>query len=241
MPNRRARRSASSASPRWTARLRSHGSSRHSPTTSSSGHTARSRRPRVRVGVDARRGRDGVADEPARERELDVRAHAVGAAGRRAEAGRQALGEPALHPARRDGDDLGRERVGQRIGQEPAEGLDQSRRRVQLGGCAAWKGEVGLGRRHSDARNSVVHPPVHCHARRAESPCTSRRGCHRARPYARTNSHCGISSAAANALASSSMSRDGAAAGPRRPSSRGRTASAGGRGASPSGRARGRS
>ena len=84
------------------------------------------RRPRVGVGVDPGRGRDGVADEPVREGELDVRAHAVGAAGRRAEAGGEALREPALHPSRRDGDDVGREGVGQRIGQEAAECLDQS-------------------------------------------------------------------------------------------------------------------
>ena len=84
------------------------------------------RRPRVGVGVDPGRGRDGVTDEPVRERELDVRAHAVSSAGRRAEAGGEALREPALHASRRDGDDVGREGVGQRIGQEAAEGLDQS-------------------------------------------------------------------------------------------------------------------
>ena len=83
------------------------------------------RLPRVRFGIDARRGRDGVAGEPARERELDVRADAVEAAGRRAEARRHPLRQPALHPAGGDGDDVGRERVGQRVGQEAAERLDQ--------------------------------------------------------------------------------------------------------------------
>ena len=89
------------------------------------------------LGVEPGRGGDGVAGEPARERELDVRADAVGAAGRRAEARRHPLRQPALHAAGGDGDDVGRERVGQRVGQEPAERLDQARRRVQLGGCAA--------------------------------------------------------------------------------------------------------
>ena len=83
------------------------------------------RRPRVMLGVDPGRGRDGVAREPARERELDVRADAVGAAGRRAEARRHPLRQPALHPAGRDGDDVGRERVGQRVGQQPPERLGQ--------------------------------------------------------------------------------------------------------------------
>ena len=83
------------------------------------------RQPRVLLGVDPRRGRDGVAGEPARERELDVRADAVGAAGRRAEARRHPLRQPALHPAGRDGDDVGRERIGQRLGQQAAERLDQ--------------------------------------------------------------------------------------------------------------------
>ena len=84
------------------------------------------RRPRVGVGIDPGRGGDGVTDEAVREGELDVRAHAVGSAGRRAEAGGEALREPALHASRRDGDDVGREGVGQRIGQEAAECLDQS-------------------------------------------------------------------------------------------------------------------
>ena len=64
------------------------------------------------------------------------------------------------------------------------------------------------GRRHSDARNSVAirrfiaTPDVRnrLHIASRLSPSSA---------YARTISHCGISSAAANALASSSMSRDG--------------------------------
>ncbi len=71
------------------------------------------RRPRVGLGVDARRGRDRVADELVRERERDVRADAVGSAGGGAEARGEALGQPALHPPGRNGDDVGLERVGQ--------------------------------------------------------------------------------------------------------------------------------
>ena len=52
-------------------------------------------------GSTPERGRDGVADEPVRERELDVRAHAVGAPGRRPEARGQPLRQPALHPSGR--------------------------------------------------------------------------------------------------------------------------------------------
>ena len=116
---------------------------RHSPTTSSSGQTARCGSHGSVSGSIAGRGRDGVADEPARERELDVRADAVGPAGRGAEARRHPLREPALHASGGHGDDVGRERVGERLGQEPARAPRPGRRRVQLGGCAAWvKGVV---------------------------------------------------------------------------------------------------
>ena len=83
------------------------------------------RRPGVEVGLDPGGGRDGVADEPVREREVDVRAHAVGAAGGGAEAGGHPLGQPALHAPRGHGDDVRRERVGQGVGEEPAERVDQ--------------------------------------------------------------------------------------------------------------------
>ena len=82
--------------------------------------------PRVRVGLDFRRRRHRVRDEPPRRRELDVRADAVHAICARAEARRQALGQPALHPARRDGDDLGGERVGRRLAQEHAQRIDEA-------------------------------------------------------------------------------------------------------------------
>jgi hypothetical protein len=83
------------------------------------------RPPRVRVGVDARGGRDRVGDQPSGRREVDVRAHAVGPARRRAQAGRHALAEPALHAARGHGDDLARERIRERIGQQRREGGDE--------------------------------------------------------------------------------------------------------------------
>ncbi len=82
--------------------------------------------PRVCVGLDAGHRRDGVADQPARRRELDVGAHAVEAPGRRAEATRHSLGEPALHAARRDGDDLGGEGVGEGVEQKGAKRVDQA-------------------------------------------------------------------------------------------------------------------
>ena len=84
------------------------------------------RRPRIGLGIDARGGRDGVADEPVRERELDVRAHAVGAPGRRPEARGQPLRQPALHPSGRHRDDVRRERVGQRIGEQFPERGDEA-------------------------------------------------------------------------------------------------------------------
>ena len=88
-------------------------------------HRAR-RRPGVGIRIDARGGRDGVADEAVREREVDVRAHPVRPAGRGPEPRGEPLRQPALHPSCRDRDDVGREGVGQRIGQEAAECLNQS-------------------------------------------------------------------------------------------------------------------
>ena len=82
--------------------------------------------PRIRVGLDPRRRRHRVADEPPRRREVDVRAHAVAPPLPGAEPIRHPLREPALHPARRHGDDLGRERVGQRVGQQRAKRLDEA-------------------------------------------------------------------------------------------------------------------
>ena len=81
--------------------------------------------PGVGVGVDPRGRRDRIADQPPRRREADVRAHPVGPPGRRTEPVGHPLREPALHPARGNGDDLGRERVGGRLGQQRAERLDE--------------------------------------------------------------------------------------------------------------------
>ena len=82
--------------------------------------------PRIRLGIDAGRRGHRVAHEAEREREAHVRADAVGAVGRRAQAGREALGDPALDTARRHGHDLGRERVGGRLGEQVAQGLDEA-------------------------------------------------------------------------------------------------------------------
>ena len=81
--------------------------------------------PRVGLRVDARGRGDRGLREPPRRREVDVRADAVRAPGRSAQARRQALRQPPLHPARGDGDDLGRERVGRRHGEQLAERGDQ--------------------------------------------------------------------------------------------------------------------
>ena len=67
--------------------------------------------PRVVVRIDVGRRGHRAADDPTREREVDVGAHAVVAVRRRAEDRRQALGQPALDAAGGDGDDLGRERI----------------------------------------------------------------------------------------------------------------------------------
>ena len=100
--------------------------------------------PRIRIGLDPRRRRDRVADEPPRRREVDVRAHAVAPPVPGPEPIRHPLREPALHPARRHGDDLGRERVGQRVGEQRAKRLDQavgpfSSMDVKHVGESAWR------------------------------------------------------------------------------------------------------
>ena len=82
--------------------------------------------PRVRVEGRARGRGDGVAHQPARRGERDVRADAVRPARTGAEPRREALGQPALHPPGRHGDHLGRERVPERIGEQVAERLDQA-------------------------------------------------------------------------------------------------------------------
>jgi len=81
--------------------------------------------PRIRIGVDARRCGDRVADEPSRRREFDVGAHPIATPGAPAEAIRYPLRKPALHPARWHRDELDRERVGQWIQQKRTKRLDE--------------------------------------------------------------------------------------------------------------------
>ena len=85
------------------------------------------RQPRVRGRARSRRGRHRAEDQPAREREVDVRADAVRAARRRPEPRRESLGQPPLDPARRDGDDLRRERILERLQQRLGEAARRGR------------------------------------------------------------------------------------------------------------------
>jgi hypothetical protein len=80
------------------------------------------RQPRVRLRLDPGRDRDRLVGQPPRRREGDVRADAVGVAGGDAEPGREPLRQPALHAARGHGDQLRRERIGRRLGQQRREG-----------------------------------------------------------------------------------------------------------------------
>ena len=57
------------------------------------------------------------------KREQNVGADAVEAPGRAAEHHRGALREPALHPACRNRDNLGREGIAERIGEQSGEGV----------------------------------------------------------------------------------------------------------------------
>ena len=81
--------------------------------------------PRVLGGVDPGGGGHRVGDEAVRGGELDVGADPVGAAGAGAEHRGHPLGQPALHAARGDGDDLGRERVGRALGEERGKGVGE--------------------------------------------------------------------------------------------------------------------
>jgi hypothetical protein len=68
---------------------------------------------------------DGLGDHGGRGGEGHARAHPVGPTARRAEPVGQALRQPPLHAPRGHRDDLGRERVGGRLGQQLAEGVGQ--------------------------------------------------------------------------------------------------------------------
>jgi hypothetical protein len=74
--------------------------------------------PGVVVGGHPRGALDGGGHHLAGSGEGDVRAHPVPPPGRGAEPVRQAVREPALHPARGHRDDLGGERVRRRLGDE---------------------------------------------------------------------------------------------------------------------------
>ena len=84
------------------------------------------RQPRIRIRLDPRRRRHRIPDEPARRREVDVRAHPITPPIARPEPIRHPLREPPLHPARRHGDDLRDERISHRIDEKCTERLDQS-------------------------------------------------------------------------------------------------------------------
>ena len=94
-------------------------------TTSSSGHTARSGSHGSSSGVDAGRRRDRVADQPARRRELDVRADAVGPPG---DAPRRAdirwVSQRSM-PRVGTATTSGANGSAQRVGEQRAERLDQ--------------------------------------------------------------------------------------------------------------------
>ena len=82
--------------------------------------------PWVVVGGHPGGGGEALVDEPGRGREVDVGGHPVADVGPGTERGRESLGEPALHPLRRDGDDLPGERIGQRGREHVAESRRES-------------------------------------------------------------------------------------------------------------------
>lgn len=82
--------------------------------------------PRVCIGLEPGRRRNHVADKPTGRRELNVGADTVRAPRRRAEVSAESLSEPALHSARRDGDDVCDEWVARAITQGCAERVDQA-------------------------------------------------------------------------------------------------------------------
>jgi hypothetical protein len=82
------------------------------------------REPRVLFGLDPRRSGYCTADQPARRRKVDVRAHSVEVTVGRSEVRRHALAEPAFDSSRRNGDDLRCEGIGQRINEQRPERLN---------------------------------------------------------------------------------------------------------------------
>ena len=77
-------------------------------------------------GIESRGGGDRVAGEAAGKWEVDVRADPVPPARAGTERDGEALAQPTLHSARRDGDDLGGERVVQGIAEQRAERVDET-------------------------------------------------------------------------------------------------------------------
>ena len=125
--NRRARRAGSAASPpppRCAARLVEPRLPQTPINNLEQSPNRPLRQPRIRISLDPRRRRNRVPDEPPRRRELDVRAHPIAPPVPRPEPIRHPLRQPPLHAARRHGDDLRRERIGQRIGQQRTKRLD---------------------------------------------------------------------------------------------------------------------
>ena len=102
--------------------------------------------PGVVVGGHPRGALDGGGHHLAGGGEGDVRAHAVAPPRRRAEPVRQAVREPALHPARRHRDDLGGERVRRRLGDEVGQRVGQGVR--ALGPVQVQHGVTDRPRRH---------------------------------------------------------------------------------------------
>jgi hypothetical protein len=96
--------------------------------------------PRVFFGVDPRGRRQGVLDQPAREREIDVRADAVDEPGGRAQTGGHSLSEPALHAPCRNGDHLGGKRILQGLNEQLSQGLYEA-----IGSFCAMDVKHGLG------------------------------------------------------------------------------------------------
>ena len=84
------------------------------------------RKPRVVVGLDARCRGQRTADQTAGERELDVGAHAVLTVGGGSEDRRQPLAQPPLDAPGGYGDELGRERIVERVDDHGRERLYQT-------------------------------------------------------------------------------------------------------------------
>jgi hypothetical protein len=137
------------------------------------------RQPRIGVGRDPRRRRERLADQLPGRREGDVGAHAVGPAGRRAEARRHPLRQPTLHSARGHGHDVGSEGVGRRLGEQPPQRGDQPVGPFGSVDVQHAGGSARLGGRHHHcgrrpAARSDVHPHGGIEVRRCRVPARRR-------------------------------------------------------------------